>query len=139
MAVEPGLEYPGAVLLHHRSRQGDDGNPARPAVLPDELKGLFATDARQFQIHQNQARTAFRRKFDTMFAGPSLENLEPGVDQHVTHQLQIPLVVLDNEDPVAVCHHAWSFGAGTVATCGGNTPIRASDPSTRSRPTGLTR
>ena len=105
-------------------------------ALAEKPECLGAVDPGQLEVHQDQLRRAPLRQLDTLLAGPRLDHLVSGELQHVPDQLEVPLVVLDDEDPgghgASDRCVAGPAAAGIARTC-------LSADRTSSRPTGFTR
>src|SRR5215475_456911 len=98
--VEPGIQDPFPVLLHRLSRYRDHGYVRRPRVLTQPAKGLHAVHAGQLEIHQHEIGWLLDRQGDAVLGRPGHPHVVARILKHVPQQLEIPLVVLHDQDYV---------------------------------------
>src|SRR6266516_3619474 len=98
--IEAGIQGPFPVLLHRLSRHRDHGYVRCPRVLAQPAKSLHAVHTGQLEIHQNEIGRLFDRQGDAVLARPGHTHVVACVLKHVPQQLEIPLVILDDQDYV---------------------------------------
>src|SRR5262249_2500972 len=94
------LHDPFPVLLHRLGRHRDHGYARGPRARPQLAKCLHAIDAGQLEIHENEIGRLFGRQGDAVLARPGHPHVVARVLKHVPQQLEIPLVVLHDQDHV---------------------------------------
>jgi hypothetical protein len=98
--VEAGIQGPFPILLHCLGRYRDHGYVRCPRALAQPAKSLHAIDTGQLEIHENEIGRLADRQGDAVLGRPSHPHVVACVLKHVPQQLEIPLVVLHDQDHV---------------------------------------
>src|SRR5215211_3500043 len=125
VAVEAGPEDTLAIVLHRERGDGDDGSGGGRGALPQLLEGLHAVDTGELEVQQHQIGRARTGEGEALLGGACLGRPESVELQYIADELQVPFIVLDDEDQLV--GHAASASQRTRAS------------RTISRDTGLTR
>jgi DNA-binding NarL/FixJ family response regulator len=98
VAREAGGAEPFLLGIDTRRAEGDHRNPARPWVVAKPPDNVGAREIGQHEIEQDGVRAMLAGERDGLCAGRRLERPEAGGAQHVARELQVPLVVVDDQD-----------------------------------------
>src|SRR5438445_6101245 len=98
VAVESGAHDLLPVVGHHRRGDGHHRDRARRRIGAELAQGLDTVDARQLDVHQHQGWVALSREPHAVLTRARLDRLVALVLEHVAHQLEVLVVVLDDQD-----------------------------------------
>ena len=120
--------YPSKPARSARSRSSRIANAVTATTGTSWVQGtgpqlpqcLDAIDARELEIHEDEVRTALGCELDTLLARSCLDHLVAGVAEDVADELEVQLVVLDDEDAVAVAHRCSSDSSARAAAPSGS-------------------
>src|ERR1700746_1463349 len=99
--VEAGLQGLFPILLHSLGRHRDHGYVRCPRALAQRAKSLHAIATGQLEIHENEIGRLAGRQRDAVLGRPGHPDVIARVLEHVPQQLEIPLVVLHDQDQVS--------------------------------------
>ena len=97
---KPASKARSRVLLHRLGCYRDHGYVRCPRARAQPAKSLHAIDTWQLEIHENEIGRLADRRGDAVLGRPSHPHVVARVLKHVPQQLEIPLVVLDDQDHV---------------------------------------
>ncbi len=83
---------------HGRGGHGDHRDRPGRRVGAELSERRDAVHARELDVHQHQIRDSRLGQAHPVLAGPGFDRLVALVLEHVAHQLQVLLVVLDDQD-----------------------------------------
>ena len=84
--------------LELQCAERDDGNVRRSRTPPELAHDVHAVHVWEPQVQQDHVRLPIGRENDPFAAARRLERPEPGSAQHIPGELQIPRVVVDDEN-----------------------------------------
>ncbi len=98
IAGETGGSEPGRVVLEGYRGQRDDGNRRCPRLLGEHPGGVRTVHVREPEVHEDQVWEMFVGERHPLLAGRRRQGAESGRDQDVNRELQVPCVVVDDEN-----------------------------------------
>ena len=96
--VEPGVRNLLPVRGHHRRGHGHDGTLSSGRLGSQPSERLDPIDPGESNVHQDQAWMALLGETDTLFTRFGFDDLVALERQHVSDELSVLVVVLDDED-----------------------------------------
>ena len=91
----------------------DDRDVTRDRIVLEDLRGLPAVDDRDGDVHQDQVGLLGVRLRDPLLPVERLDHGVAEVPQDGGIDDAVVLVVLDEQDGLAICTHSWPHTAGT--------------------------
>src|SRR5262249_28385834 len=107
----------------------DDGNRGRSLVGPQAAERGDAVEIRQLDVHQDQRRVPLAGESESVRGVAGFDGLEAVDLQQVADELQVPLVVLDDQDQrVVALRVAHDVLAGVNLRTSDNSAARSTSP-----------